>query len=1246
MAMTDPSIGYAELQVTTNFSFLRGAAHPAELVTTAAALGHQAVAVTDHNSFAGIVRAHQAAKEAGIRLVVGCRLDLDDGTSLLAFPADRAAYGRLTRLLTLGKRRAPKGECRLGYADVVAYGEDQIVVVLPPPVPSPASGGGSGWGSDAADFAARVAADFEGRAYLAAHHLYRGGDARRLARLAVLAKAAGLPLVATNDVLYHLPERRPLQDVLTCIREGCTISEAGFRLAANAERHLKSAQEMARLFRGYEDAVARGLEIVERCRFSLDELRYEYPDETADDGRTPQQRLADLAWAGAIERFHCSIAPAEESPRPEGRTASTSCVLRDAPPRALLSMREAFDGTKTDPHAEEPAERASRSTQSADPPDRSGIPETIRFQIAHELELIERLDYARYFLTVHDIVRFARQRGILCQGRGSAANSVVCYCLGITAVDPARIDVLFERFISAARNEPPDIDVDFEHERREEVIQYVYDKYGRDRAGLAATVICYRSRSAIREVGKALGLSVDVVAALAGIVWGWSNDPIADLRVREAGLDPADHTLRTALDLAALLTGFPRHLSQHVGGFVITRGLLSELVPIENAAMEDRTVIEWDKDDLDALGILKIDILALGMLTCIRKAFALIESHYHRPIDLATVPAEEKAVYDMLSRADSLGVFQVESRAQMTMLPRLRPREFYDLVIEVAIVRPGPIQGDMVHPYLRRRSGIEPVDYPSEALRRVLGKTMGVPLFQEQAMKIAIVGAGFAPEEADRLRRAMATFKRNGDIHLFRDKFIAGMVENGYERDFATRCFSQIEGFGTYGFPESHAASFALLVYVSAWIKCFYPEVFACALLNSQPMGFYAPAQIVRDAREHGVSVLPVDVNYSFWDCTLEETGSDPSFSLPGLDPGIHVLSAHAEGRKKAWMPAELVRGLKAHGSSPAKEDFELFPDSYIQPGLDEVKVNRRWALRLGLRQVKGFAEADAERLVAARGPGYGDPRALWRKSGLGRGALERLAEADAFRSVGLDRRRALWAVKALGDPPLPLFAKAEAAPPAKTEPSPPIGGRGQGEGGARREVRVSAPNGERGDSEARAMALLPRMPLGEHVVEDYASLGLSLKRHPLAFLRAEFARERMVTAADLARLPVDRRLAIAGVVLIRQRPGSANGVVFITIEDETGIANLIVWPAILERFRRAALGATLLRCTGKLQREQSVIHVVAERLDDLTARLDTLRDCTGDEPPRPAAKPPFAVPVKAPGYDVRDIVIPSRNFR
>jgi error-prone DNA polymerase len=1171
MAFLPDAMDYAELQVTSNFSFLHGASHPGELVKTAAALGHKAIAITDRNSVAGLVRAHQAAKSAGIRLVIGVRLDLSDGTSLLAYPQDRAAYGRLTRLLTLGKRRAPKGECRLDYADAVAHGEGQILVVLPPedplPNPPPLAGEGRVGASQRRPglrgFAARlsladrVAADFPGRAYLAAHHLYRGDDLSRLARLARVAEESGLPLLAVNDVLYHTPGRRPLQDVLTCIREHCTIAEAGFRLAAHAERHLKPAGEMARLFRFYPDALARSLEIAARCHFSLDELRYEYPEEPVPDDMAPQQHLAALAWEGAAERFAASTLS------PGGGEGSVG----------------------------------------------AGIPDRIRSLITHELELIERLQYARYFLTVHDIVAFARSRGILCQGRGSAANSVVCYCLGITAVDPARIDVLFERFISAARGEPPDIDVDFEHERREEVIQYIYEKYGRDRAGLAATVIRYRARSAIREVGKALGLSGDIVAALAGMVWGWSSEGIADKRVREAGLDPEDRTLRLALDLAGELIGFPRHLSQHVGGFVITRGPLSELVPIENAAMDDRTLIEWDKDDLDTLGILKIDILALGMLTCIRRAFVLIEEHYGRAYDLATVPAEEPAVYDMLSRADSLGVFQVESRAQMTMLPRLKPRAFYDLVIEVAIVRPGPIQGDMVHPYLRRRAGKEEVEYPSDELRQVLGKTLGVPLFQEQAMKIAIVGAGFPPEEADRLRRAMATFKRNGEIHLFREKFISGMLANGYSTDFATRCFDQIEGFGTYGFPESHAASFALLVYVSAWIKCFYPAVFACALLNSQPMGFYAPAQIVRDAKEHGVEVRAVDVNHSLWDCTLEPV---PQNAVPNCHPG--------EGRDPF-----LHRPNASDCASAAQRLPDLASCNIMDPGLRRDDEKR--ALRLGLRQIKGLAEADAERLVAARGSGYLDADDLWRKSGLGRAALERLAASDALRSLdrsngGLDRRRGLWALKALGEAPLPLFAAETLVPPPRAIPS-----------------------------ETRAAALLPEMPLGEHVVEDYATTGLTIKRHPLAFLRSDLKREGLVAAADLATLPVGRRLAIAGLVLIRQRPGSANGVVFITLEDETGIANLIVWPAILERFRRAALGATLLYCRGRLQREESVIHLVAEDLRDMTGRLGTLRERTGrertgDGPLPSPGKAPFALRERIPGYDPRDLVVTSRNFR
>jgi len=1144
--------GYAELQATSNFSFLRGASHPDELVGQAAALGLAAIAITDRNSLAGIVRAHQAARDHGIRLVVGARLDLRDGMSLLAYPEDRAAYGRLTTLLTLGKRRAPKGECHLDYPDVAAYGAGLVVALLPPD------------NADRVSLAAhrrralRVAADFPGRAYLAAHHLYRGDDARRLARLQRIADETGLELLATGDVLYHIPERRPLQDVLTAIREHCTVAAAGFRVAANAERHLKPAAEMARLFHGHEAALAASLEIAERCRFSLDELRYEYPEVPVPPGTTPQSRLAQLAWEGAAERF----------------------------------------------------------------PD--GAPDKIRKQIEHELALIEQLDFARYFLTVHDIVRFARSRGILCQGRGSAANSVVCYCLGITAVDPEKIDVLFERFISAARGEPPDIDVDFEHERREEVIQFIYQRYGRDRAGLAATLITYRARSAIREVGKVMGLSGDVVAALSGMVWGWSSERLMDQRVREAGLDPTDRNLRLALDLAGALIGFPRHLSQHVGGFVITRGPLSELVPIENAAMEDRTVIEWDKDDLDALNILKIDVLALGMLTCIRKAFALIGKHHGRTYELATIPPEESAVYDMLSKADSIGVFQVESRAQMSMLPRLKPRKFYDLVIEVAIVRPGPIQGDMVHPYLRRRNGIEEVKCPP-GLRHVLAKTKGVPLFQEQAMQIAIDGAGFTPDEADQLRRSMASFRRNGDIEKFRDKFIDGMIANGYQADFAARCFSQIEGFGTYGFPESHAASFSLLVYVSAWIKCFHPAVFACALLNSQPMGFYQPAQIVRDAREHGVAVLPVDVNRSEWDCTLE----DCSHRHPGA----------------GWGPSGSSMIMASMGPGLRRGDEKTGTSDRMMPG-------RCLALRLGFRQIKGFSEADVARLIATRGEGYPDAPTLWHRSGLGRLALERLAAADALRSLQLDRRQGLWALKALGEAPLPLFAALNPSP-ALREREGPSAQRWEGEGGG----RSAAENAPLPWSETRAAALLPAMKLGEHVVEDYASTSLSLKRHPLAFLRAELKQQGIVTAAELATLPDqyktgERRVAIAGLVLIRQRPGSAKGVIFITLEDETGIANLIVWPPVLERFRRTVLGATLLYCQGRLQREEGVIHVVAEDLRDLTPRLRTLRDRTGGETPRASpckSSERIPGPSDLPGPRdilISDIVIHSRDFR
>ncbi len=1068
MSTLRPTPAYAELQVSSNFSFLRGASHPEELAETAAALGHAAIAITDRNSLAGVVRAHVAAKRAGIQLVVGARLDLTDGISLLAFPTDRAAYGRLARLLTLGKRRAAKGECLLTRRDVAGHRQGLLVIALAPDEPN----------DEFISELNELRSVFKESCYLAAQHLSRGDDDARLARLAAIAGRCDVPLVATNDVHAHGPARRKLQDVLTCIREHCTVAAAGYRLHANAERHLKPPAEMARRFARYPEAVARSVEIAGRCAFSLDELRYEYAVDPVPEGRTPQQELERQTRDGARQRYP------------------------------------------------------------------GGVPAKVRAALEHELELIGELAYAPYFLTVHDIVRFARSRGILCQGRGSAANSAVCYCLGITAVDPSRLDLLFERFISAERNEPPDIDVDFEHERREEVIQYIYKKYGRERAGLTATVVSYRARSAVREVGKALGLSLDAVDALAGIVWGRSSHTLPDDDVREIGLDPDDPTLRQVLDLADELIGFPRHLSQHVGGFVITKGPLCEMVPIENAAMPDRTVIEWDKDDLDALGILKIDVLSLGMLTCIRKSFALLERHYGRRVTLATLPGADPAVYDMLCRADSIGVFQVESRAQMSMLPRLKPRDFYDLVIEVAIVRPGPIQGDMVHPYLRRRNGEEKVAYPSDELRQVLGKTLGVPLFQEQAMKIAIVAAGFTPAEADALRRAMATFRKTGKIHGFREKMIEGMAARGYDRDFAGRCFSQIEGFGEYGFPESHAASFALLVYVSAWLKCHYPAVFACALLNSQPMGFYAPAQIVRDARDHGVAVLPVEVNASTWDCALEPAPAD----------GSH-------------------------------------------------------ALRLGFRQIKGFREDDAEALVARRGNGYPDLPALWRRAGLPAAAIERLARADAFASLGLGRRQALWAVKALAPAPLPLFAAQGEEDTAPEEP-----------------------------------AALPPMTAGEEVVDDYASLRLSLRQHPLALLRpaledrelADGGLSGAVLSAQLGEIDNDRRVTVAGLVLVRQRPGSAKGVIFMTLEDESGVANIIVWPPVFKRYRRTILGARMLAVRGRLQRQGLVIHVIAERIVDLSHHLARLGDAPLEANAAADASAPRDPPSRA-SYPSRD---------
>jgi len=1114
---------YAELQVTTNFSFLRGASHPEELVRQAASLGHTAIAITDRNTLAGVVRAHGAAKETGLRLVVGCRLDLSEDTatagapsvealvaSMLCYPTDRAAYGRLARLLTRGKRRAAKGECRLGWSDVIEHGVGQVFVLLPPDRPDAAI---------AAQYRSFVER-FAGQVYVAACHRHDGDDDRRLARLAAWATAIGAPLVAVNDVHYHLPERRPLQDVVTCIRWGCTIDQAGFRLAANAERHLKSPDEMARLFRRHADAVARTRDIVECCRFSLDELRYEYPDEATEDGRTPQEELAFRAWEGAALRY-----PPERYPM--------------------------------------------------------GVPAKVQAALKHELALIAELNYAPYFLTVWDIVRFARAQGILCQGRGSAANSAVCYCLFVTSVDPDTHDLLFERFVSAARNEPPDIDVDFEHERREEVIQYIYRKYGRDRAGLTAVVISYRARSALRDVGKAMGLSEDAVGAISGEIWGWGSEDDAEdklaERLAEIGLDARDPRLSLTLRLAGEIMGFPRHLSQHVGGFVMTRGPLCEVVPIENAAMEDRTVIEWNKDDLDELGILKVDVLALGMLTCIRKAFALIELHGGPHLELATVPAEDPAVYDMLCRADSLGVFQVESRAQMSMLPRLRPRCFYDLVIEVAIVRPGPIQGDMVHPYLRRRDGSEKVEYPSPELEKVLQKTLGVPLFQEQAMSIAIVAAGFTPDDADRLRRAMATFKRNGDIHLFRDKFIAGMVAKGYARDLAERCFRQIEGFSTYGFPESHASSFALLVYVSSWIKCHHPAAFAAALLNSQPMGFYAPAQIVRDARDHGVEVRDADVNLSEWDCTLESTSGSALGQVP-IASDVDFLPRRRRGRTE--------EGARREGSARPQGPPPQPSTACGEGGSDAASIGRGFALRLGLRQISGFAEADAIRLMTARGAGYADPHQVWRRAGLAPAALETLARADAWRSMGLGRREALWAIKGLGAAPLPLFAASAAELPEAVKP----------------EMIEPA-------------VALPAMTPGEHVVDDYRSLHLTLRQHPMSFLRAEFAERNVLPSSGLATAAVGRRVTVAGLVLVRQRPGTASGIIFVTLEDETGIANLIVRAHVFEAYRRTLLGARLLGAVGKVERQGIVVHVMVERLFDWSDRLRALTSLPAPEP-------------------------------
>ncbi len=1034
---------YAELQVTSHFSFLRGASSCADLFAQASALGIEALAVVDRNSLAGVVQAFKASCELPedvppVRLVVGCRLDLVDGMSLLVYPTDRAAYGRLCRLLTIGKKKAGKGKCHLDWSDVVDWNEGLLAVLVPDEA-----------GETAAFHLRRLREHFRDRCYLALTLRRRPNDQLRLFDLSNLAARHGVPTVVTNDVLYHEPARRMLQDIVTCIRHNVAIDNAGFLRERHADRYLKPPEEMHRLFKRYPEALRRTLEIVERCRFSLDELKYQYPDEKEYSHLTPQEALEKYTWEGAARRYP------------------------------------------------------------------GGVPETVRDKLLYELRLIEKMEYAPYFLTVNSIVHHARNLPvpILCQGRGSAANSAVCFVLGITAIDPMENgSLLFERFVSEQRGEPPDIDVDFEHERREEVIQWIYDTYGTDRSALCATVIRYRSRAAMRDVGRALGMPEDVLKALSSQVWGWSHD-LPQGHANAVGLNVDDRRIRLLFELARQLLNAPRHLSQHPGGFVLTRDRLDDLVPIEPATMDKRQVIEWDKDDIEYLNFMKVDVLALGMLTCMRRAFDFLQEHKGESYTLATIPAGDAATYEMISKADTIGTFQIESRAQMSMLPRLKPKEFYDIVIQVAIVRPGPIQGDMVHPYLRRRQGLEKVEYPKAAFEKVLKRTLGVPLFQEQAMQVAIECAGFEPGRADQLRRAMATFKQTGGVDKFRDELTNGMVGKGYTRDFAERMCRQLEGFGSYGFPESHAYSFAIIAYASAWMKCHHPEIFCAALLNSQPMGFYAPAQIVRDAREHGVEVRPVCVNASRWDCTLE--------------------------------PAEAGR----------------------------------LAVRLGLRLVKGLDNKEMARFVAEKGEEpFASVDDLWRRTKLASDTLVRLAEADAFRpSLALSRREALWALRGLRDEPLPLFSAAAereaAVVPELTEP----------------------------------VVTLRPMVAGGEVVEDYGRVGLTLRAHPVSFLRESLARRRLLSCADATRLRDRQKVETAGIVLVRQQPGSAKGVIFVTMEDETGIANLVVWRKVFLAYRPIVMSAPMIAVKGYIQREGEVVHIVAQHLTDLSADFATI---------------------------------------
>lgn len=1046
---------------------MQGGSHPDELVERAADLGYTKIAITDRNSMAGVVRAHMAAKVKDIALIPACRLDLLDGPSLLAYPTDITAWGRLCALLTKGNLRTEKGKCDLYKQDVYEHAEGIKFIVIPPISLNRMFDFDDAFKKDLREYQTTLGSNL----YIAASRTYSGDDAKRLHRLSKL----GIPMVATGDVHYHEPERRQLQDVETCVREKCTIHTAGFKLLANAERYLKPIDELARLFRQYPDALARTQEIAEACAFSLDALKYLEPEWVSPDGRTADEHLKEYTWRGAKERFG-------ESMKPETKA-----------------------------------------------------------QIEEELAFFKRRKLAPYFLRVFEYTNKAEELKILHQGRGSAANSAVCFCLGITAVNPEKSRLLFSRFMSDARDEWPDVDVDFEHERREEIIQWIYETYGREHAGIVATVTQERHKGAIRDVGKAMGLSVDTINRLSGAIWSFTEEAFDRDRIIAQGLNPDEPLLFKVLQLTEQLMGFPRQLGQHTGGFVITQAKLSDYCPVMNARMQDRTQLEWNKDDLEALGILKVDVLGLGMLTCIRKGFELVKQHYGIELTLANVPQDDTAVYDMICHADTLGVFQIESRAQMSMLPRLKPRVFYDLVIEVAIVRPGPIQGDMVHPYLRRRDGIDPIDYPSTELEDILGRTKGVPLFQEQAMEIAIVAAGFTPAEADQLRRSMATFKAKGLVSQYRTKLVDGMKAKGYDEEYALRIFKQLEGFGSYGFPESHAASFAHLVYISSWLKCHYPDVFAAALLNSQPMGFYQPAQIVIDARRHGVEIRPVDINHSQWNNTLEE------------------------------------------------------------------RSGKYCALRLGFRQVKGLREDDMQILIANRHKGYQTIQQL-SDAGVPQVAIELLSDADAFRSINLDRREALWEVPALSDKPVGLFTG---------QPSE-----------SAKEIQIS----------------LPFMTEGEHVVQDYAATGLSLKAHPVSFVREKLKLMHITSTNDLSTLKDGDPVRVAGLVTVRQRPGTAKGVVFITIEDETGFANLVVWQNLFDQYRKEIVQSRLLMVEGKLQIEGEVIHVVVKRCFNLTGLLSKLT-AKGNED-IPVMTLARADETTSPIPDARNIFHKGRNFK